>query len=52
MMSDTGRNNSSEMYQGPLGRAVSQGHGRGQDTCDVLAFPVVEVIDQQNTRVR
>ena len=29
-MSDTGRSNSSEMYQVPLGRAVSQAHGRGQ----------------------
>jgi hypothetical protein len=51
-MSDTGRSNSSEMYQAPLGRAVSQAHGRGQNTSDVLAFPVVEVIDQQDTRVR
>jgi hypothetical protein len=31
---------------------VSQAHERGQDTSDVLAFPVVEVIDQQDTRVR
>jgi hypothetical protein len=52
MMSDTGRSNSSEMYQAPLGKAVSQASGRGQDTSDVLAFPVVEVIDQQDTRVR
>ena len=51
-MSNTGRSNSSEMYQAPLGRAVSQARGRGQDTSDVLAFPVVEVIDQQDTRVR
>ena len=51
-MSDTGRSNSSEMYQVPLGRAVSQAHGRGQNTSDVLAFPVIEVIDQQDTRVR
>ena len=29
-MSDTGRSNSSEMYQVPLGRVVSQAHGRGQ----------------------
>ena len=34
-----------------LGRAVSQAHGREQDTSDVLVFPV-EVIDQQDTRVR
>ena len=44
-MSDTERSNSSEMYQAPLKRAVSQARGRGQDTSDVLAFPVVEVID-------
>ena len=51
-MSYTGRSNSSEMYQAPLGRAVSQAHGRGQNTSDLLAFPVMEVIDQQDTRVR
>ena len=51
-MSDTGRSNSSEMYQAPLGRAVSQAHGRGQNTSDVLAFPVVEIMDQQNNRIR
>jgi hypothetical protein len=51
-MSDRGRSNSSEIYQAPLGRAVSQACGRGQDTSGVLAFPVVEVIDQQDTRVR
>jgi hypothetical protein len=51
-MSDTERSNSSEMYQAPLKRAVSQARGRGQDTCDVLAFPVIEVIAQQDTRVR
>jgi hypothetical protein len=51
-MSDTGRSNSSEMYQAPLGKAVSQAHGRGQDTSDVLVFPVIVVIDQQDTRNR
>jgi hypothetical protein len=51
-MSDTRRSNSSEMYQVPLGRAVSQAHGRGQNTSDVLAFPVIKSIDQQDTRVR
>ena len=40
------------MYQVLLGRAVSQAHGRGQDTSDVLVFPVIVVIDQQNNRVR
>jgi hypothetical protein len=51
-MSDTRKNNSSETYQAPLERAVSQAHGRGQDTSDVLAFPVVEIIYQQNNRIR
>ena len=51
-MSYTGRSNSSEMYQAPLGRAVSQAHGRGQNTSDVLAFPVIKSIDQEDTRVR
>ena len=51
-MSDTGRSNSSEMYQVPLGRDMSQAHGRGQDTSDVIAFPVIEVIAQQDTRFR
>jgi hypothetical protein len=46
------RSNSSKMYQAPLQRAVCQARGRGQDTSDVLAFPVVEVIDQEDTRVR
>jgi hypothetical protein len=51
-VSITGKNSYSEMYQSPLERAVSQAHGKGQDTSDVLAFPVVEIIDQQNNRVR
>jgi hypothetical protein len=42
----------SEMHQALLQRSVSQTHGRGQDTSDVLAFPVVEVINQEDTRVR
>ena len=44
--------NSSVVHQVPLERAVSQAHGRGQDTSDVLAFPVVEIIYQQNNRIR
>ena len=51
-MSDTGKNNSSEMYQSSLERAVSQACAEGQDTSEVLAFPVVKIIDQQNNRVR
>ena len=51
-MSNTGKVSYSEMYQSPLERAVSQAHGKRQDTSDVLAFPVVEIIDQQNNRVR
>jgi hypothetical protein len=51
-VSNTGKNNYSKMYQLPLKRAVSQAHRNGQNTSDVLAFPVVEIIDQQNNRVR
>ena len=51
-VSDTGKNNSSEMYQSPLERAVCQAREEGKDTSEVLAFPVVEIIDQQNNRVR
>ena len=40
------------MYQSPLERAVSQVPGKEQDTSDLLAFPVVEIIDQQNNRIR
>lgn len=51
-MSEAGKSNSSEVHQVPLERAVSQARGRGQNTSDMLAFPVVEVVDQQDTRVR
>jgi hypothetical protein len=51
-VSDTGKSNSSEMYQVLLERAVNQASGRGQDVSDVLAFPIVEIIDQQNIRIR
>ena len=51
-MSEAERSNSSEVHQVLLERSVSQARGRGQKTSDVLAFPVVEVIDQQDTRVR
>jgi hypothetical protein len=40
------------MYQSPLERAVSQARGKGQDTSDMLAFPIVEIIDQQDNRVK
>jgi hypothetical protein len=51
-VSNTGKNSYSEMYQLSLERAVSQACGKGQDMSDVLAFPVVEIIDQQNNRIR
>ena len=51
-MSEAGKSNSSEVYQVLLERAVSQARGRGQNTSNTLAFPVVEVVDQQDTRVR
>lgn len=34
-----------------LERAVSQAHGEGQDTSDLLAFPVLDIRDQEN-RIR
>ena len=51
-MSEAGKSNSSEVHQVPLERAVSQAHGRGQNMSDILAFHVVKVIDQQDTRFR
>ena len=51
-MSNTGKNSYFEMYQSPLERAESQALEKGQEMSDVLAFPVVEIIDQQNNRVR
>ena len=51
-MSEAGMSNSSEVHQVPLERPVSQARGRGQNMSDMLAFPVVEVVDQQDTRVR
>jgi hypothetical protein len=51
-MSEVGKSNSSELHQVPLERAVSQAHGRGQNMSNMLAFPVVEVVDQQDTRTR
>jgi hypothetical protein len=44
--------NSSEVHQVPLERAVSQARGRGQNMSNTLAFPVVEVVDQQDTGAR
>ena len=51
-MSNTRKNSYSEMYQSLLERAESQALEKGQEMSDVLAFPVVEIIDQQNNRVR
>ena len=51
-VTNTGKKSCSEMYQSPLERAMSQASGKGQDTSDMLALPVVEIIDQQNNRVR
>ena len=36
------------MYQSPL--AVSQARGKGLDTSDLLAFPIIEIMDQQKNR--
>jgi hypothetical protein len=51
-MSEAGKSNSSEVYQVLLERALSQAPGRGQNMSGMLAFPVVEVVNQQDTRVR
>ena len=51
-MSSTGKSSDSEIHQSLLERAVSQALGKGQDTTNMLAFPIVEIIDQQNNRVR
>ena len=51
-MSEAEKSNSSVVHQVPLKRAVSQAHGKGQNRSDMLAFPVVEVVDQQDTRAR
>ena len=51
-MSEGVKSNSSEVHQVLLERAVSQARGRGQNTSNMLAFPMVEVVDQQDTRVR
>ena len=51
-VSNTGKNSYSEMYQSLLERAESQALEKGQEMSDVLAFPVVEIIDQQNNRIR
>jgi hypothetical protein len=45
-------NSYSEMYPSLLETAVSQARGKGQDTSDVLAFPIIEIINQQDNRVR
>ena len=47
-MSEAEKSNSSVVHQVPLKKVVSQARGKGQDTSDVLAFLVVEIIDQQN----
>jgi hypothetical protein len=51
-MSEGVKSNSSEVHQVLLERAVSQARGRGQNRSDMLAFPVVKVVDQQDTRAR
>ena len=43
-MSEAERSNSSEVHQVLLERAVSQARGRGQNTSNTLAFPVVKVV--------
>ena len=40
------------MHQSGLERAVSQAQGKGLDTSAILSFPIAEIMDQQNNRVR
>lgn len=51
-MPSTGKSNDSEIHQLLLERAVSQALGKRQDLFDMPAFPIVEIIDQQNNRVK
>ena len=47
-VSSAGRSSDPAMYHSPLERAISQACREGQDISDLLAFPVFEIIDQQN----
>ena len=51
-MSEAEKSNSSVVHQVPLEKVVSQARGKGQNMSNTLAFPVVEVVDQQDTRGR
>ena len=52
-VSSAGKNRDLEIrIRSILERSVNQALGKGQDTSDMLAFPVVEIIDQQGNRVR
>ena len=51
-MSEAEKSNSSVVHQVPLEKVVSQARGKGQNMSNTLAFPVVEVVDQQDTRAR
>jgi hypothetical protein len=51
-MSEAGKSKSSEVHQVLPKRAASQARRRGKNMSDMLAFPVVEVVDHQDTRVR
>jgi hypothetical protein len=51
-MSETEKSNSSVVHQVPLERAVSQARGKRQNMSNMLAFPMIEVVDQQDTRAR
>ena len=47
-VSNTREDNNSETRQSPLERAINQARGEGQDTSEILAFPVLEIEDQDN----
>ena len=50
-VSNNRENDDPETCQSPLERAISQARGEGQDTSELLAFPVLEIEDQEN-RIR
>ncbi|XP_052036908.1 endogenous retrovirus group K member 10 Gag polyprotein-like, partial [Apodemus sylvaticus] len=47
-VSNTRENNNSETRQSPLERVINQARREGQDTSEILAFPVLEIEDQDN----
>ena len=51
-VSSAGKSNGSEICQSLLERDVHQAFRKGQETSDMLAFALFEIIDKQSNRVR